>query len=112
MGLATNVASFVLIVILEALLLHVAALLVLRGSQLWRAFVVALAGALVARLVILLPHNLQVVGYIAVFAAWVGLVSAIYRTTWVRAIVVGLFAYVLWAVATFIVEFDWTRPFR
>lgn len=112
MGLLQDIAALILVVLIEALFVHLAALVVLRSSQITRAITVAVVGSILGFLVFALLDEYEVVSYILVSLSWMIVCMTVYRTTWVRAIVVGVLAYVMWIGTKLLVEYDWARLFR
>ncbi|MGB0653033.1 MAG: hypothetical protein ACPGQL_07510 [Thermoplasmatota archaeon] len=97
----TLVASLISWLIV-GLFIHWAAKIVLDHSNYVQAFLTALVGSLLAG-VILLGLGGGTVGIAAALGAWALVGAAFYRTTWAKGAVVGVVAWILWAVVDYLI---------
>ena len=114
MGVWQDLLETVIIVLIEALFVHLAAMLILRTSKIARALTVAAVATALAYLVGKLfevwnLHELWIV--FASLGIWLVTTGIVYRTTWVRSLAVAVSAFFLWWLTTTLVEFDWSSLF-
>ena len=99
----TDLVRFLITWAVTAIFIHFAAKIVLDRASFGTALLVALIGTLLAALVYFLIAN-GTLAIVLAIATW-GLVCALfYRTGWLKALVVGLVAWVLYFVVTLIVR--------
>lgn len=95
--------TLVVAVLLESLFLHFAAVVILHQPRFRSAFAVAILGSLLAYLVFLVVGGLPVLALLLALICWLGVCASIYRTNWLRALLIGLLAYVLWLGTKFLI---------
>lgn len=98
----SGIVTFVVTWLVTALFIHFAAKIVLDRSSFGSALLTALVGSLLAVLVGGLVGGL--LGLILAIATWALVCSLFYRTGWLKAAVVGLVAWVLFALVAWLVS--------
>lgn len=96
-----DLTTFLITWVLTALFIHFAARIVLDRSSFLSALLTALIGTLLAILVGGLVGG--VLGVILAIVTWALVCALFYRTSWLKAAVIGLVAWVLYAVVVWIV---------
>lgn len=96
--------TVVVVILLESLFVHLAATIMLQGPPFRKAVVVAAVGALAAYLLQKILASYPIVALILALVVWLGICASVYKTSWVRALVVGFLAYLLWWGTKFLVE--------
>lgn len=72
----------------------------------WRAIVVAVVGSLFATLVALGMAELlpgEILPLIVSLAAWALVAAIVYRVTWLRGVLIGILAWLLWFVVNLLI---------
>ena len=100
--LQSDLVRFLITWVVAALFIHFAAKIVLDRSSFLTALLVALIGTLLAILVGGLVEGTW--GLILAVATWALVCALFYRTGWIRAAVVGLVAWVLYLIVTWLVR--------
>lgn len=93
--------TFLITWIVTALFIHFAAKIVLDRSSFLSALLTALVGSILAILVGGLVGG--TLGIILAVATWALVCALFYRTGWIKAAVVGLVAWVLYAIVAWLV---------
>lgn len=115
MGVLQELLSTVLIVLIEALFVHLSAMLILRMSNFIRALTIA---TIATALAYLFEKLLEYWGVAEVWmllsslGIWLATTAIVYRTTWVRSLAVAILAFALWWGTTLLIEFDWRGAFN
>ncbi|MBI2078006.1 MAG: hypothetical protein HYT80_06510 [Euryarchaeota archaeon] len=104
MSFWVDLLTIVVVILLESLFVHLAAAVALRGPPFRKAIVVAASGSLVAYLLQRLLTAAPTVALVLALFAWLAICASVYKTTWVRALVVGLLAYLLWLGTKLLIE--------
>lgn len=114
MGVLQELLENILIVLIEALFVHLAAMLILRTSNFWRALTIATIATALSYLAEKLLQAWDVQEVWIVFTSlgvWLATTAIVYRTTWFRSLAVAVLAFALWWGTTLLVEFDWRGAF-
>jgi hypothetical protein len=114
MGVLQELLSTIIIVLIEALFVHLAAMLILRMSHFLKALTIATIATALAYLFekVLVAWDVQEVWILLMsLAIWLATTAIVYRTTWVRSLAVAILAFALWWGTTLLVEFDWRGLF-
>ena len=96
-----DLVTFLITWVVTALFIHFAARIVLDKSSFGAALLTALVGTLLAVLVAGLVGG--TLGLILAIATWALVCALFYRTGWLKAAVVGLVAWVLFALVRWLV---------
>ena len=99
-----DLLTIVVVILIESLFVHLAATLALRGPPFSKAVVVAASGSLVAYLLQKLLTAAPIVALVLALVAWLAICASVYKTTWFRALFVGLLAYLLWLGTKLLIE--------
>jgi hypothetical protein len=93
-----HIITFVVGLLLTALVVHIAASLAVPGKQGYlQAILVAFLGNLLAGLV-LIGTGASNLGIFLAAAAWALVAAIVYHTSWLRGAFVGIVAWILWAI--------------
>lgn len=98
-----DVVTLVVAVLLESLFIHFAATFLVHQPRFSSAFAVAILGSLLAFLMFLVVGAVPVLALILALICWLGVCATIYRTSWLRALLIGLLAYLLWVAVRFLI---------
>lgn len=101
-SLRGSILTFVITWIVTALFIHFAAKIVLDRSSFLSALLTALVGSVLAVLVGGLVGG--TLGIVLAIATWALVCALFYRTGWLKAAVVGLVAWVLYALVAWLVS--------
>lgn len=82
--------------------IHFGAGFVTKRRRFGQAMATAFIGSLLAGLVLIGAGGLGMVGVLLALAAWALVAGAIYRTTWIGGVAIGIMAWLLWWLVNFL----------
>ena len=101
-SLQTTLVASLVSLIVATIFVYVAARIVVDTSSILASIGTAFFGTLLAGLA--LTYIPGVLGLVAAAAAWALVAAAFFRTKWLKGAVIGLVAWVLWALALWAID--------